>query len=326
MKSIGYIVPYFGKLPGNMPLWLLSCSYNPTVDWIVITDDKTEYNYPPNVKVKYCSFEDIKNRIQQNFDITVEISTPWTLALFKPAYGEIFAEELKEYDFWGHCDVDVLWGNIRKFITDDILNTYDKIGFQGHSLLYRNSPEVNSRYKTIIDGAVSYREVFSGRVKYSFDENGMDEIYNHLNIPYYREINFAHMRKYAYGLSVGFLPKSEEYKNEHQIFSWKNGELIRHYIADNKIFTEEFMYIHFFCRPMKYKYTSCNPDDAFIIYADAVVNQTEDITAAYISKHSQNSALKYYAKSIWKNRKKITPKKIYENILRMVKYKAKNKN
>lgn len=318
MKSIAYLVPYFGKLPTNMPLWLLSCGANPTVDWILITDDKTDYNYPENVKVNYCSFDELKKRIQSNFDIDVEISTPWTLALFKPAYGEIFAEELKGYDFWGHCDVDLVWGNIRKFITDDILDKYDKIGFQGHSLLYRNTPEVNARYKTKVDGAIFYEDVFSGKIKYSFDENGMDEIYNFLNIPYYKEINFAHMRKYTYGFSILFTPENEKYKNEHQIFQWKNGSLLRHYVFNNEIYTEEFMYIHFFCRPMKYKYSSCNPDDSFIIYADAVINQNSDITAKYINKHSKNSALHYFATNIWYNRKKLTPKKIIFNIKRFL--------
>ena len=64
MKTIGYLVPYFGTLPKNMQLWLKSCAANPTIDWILLTDDKTEYDYPENVKVKYCSFESLKERIQ----------------------------------------------------------------------------------------------------------------------------------------------------------------------------------------------------------------------------------------------------------------------
>ncbi len=50
MKTICYIVPYFGKLPKNFPLWLVGCEANPTIDWIIYTDDKTSYSYPKNVK------------------------------------------------------------------------------------------------------------------------------------------------------------------------------------------------------------------------------------------------------------------------------------
>ena len=62
MKSICYIVPYFGKLPSGFQLWLMSCKMNPTIDWLIFTDDKTEYDYPENVKVNYCTFDDIRKR------------------------------------------------------------------------------------------------------------------------------------------------------------------------------------------------------------------------------------------------------------------------
>lgn len=64
--SICYVIPYFGKLPAGFKMWLLSCSANDTIDWILYTDDYTEYDYPNNVKVHYCSYEDIKNKIQKS--------------------------------------------------------------------------------------------------------------------------------------------------------------------------------------------------------------------------------------------------------------------
>ena len=51
MKSICYIIPYFGHLPDNFNLWLISCKVNSTVNWLIYTDDKTSYDYPENVKV-----------------------------------------------------------------------------------------------------------------------------------------------------------------------------------------------------------------------------------------------------------------------------------
>ena len=56
MNSICYVVPYFGTLPKtSFRLWLKSCKANPTVNWIIFTDDKTEYDYPDNVKVYYTT-------------------------------------------------------------------------------------------------------------------------------------------------------------------------------------------------------------------------------------------------------------------------------
>ena len=66
MKSIIFICPYFGKLPRNhMPIWLESCKYNSSIDWLIITDDTENYDYPINVKVKYMSFDKLKQKIQK---------------------------------------------------------------------------------------------------------------------------------------------------------------------------------------------------------------------------------------------------------------------
>ena len=141
MYSIAYVVPYFGKFPKGFQFWLLSCKCNPSIDWLIFTDDKTPYDYPENVKVTYWSFDQMKKKVQAVYDFPVLLERPYKLCDFKPAYGEIFADELKGYDFWGHCDIDLVWGNIRKFYTDDVLNQYEKVGFNGHSNLYKNMPK-----------------------------------------------------------------------------------------------------------------------------------------------------------------------------------------
>ncbi len=327
MKKIRYIVPYFGKLPENFPIWLISCEMNPTINWLIITDDKTEYNYPSNVEVKYTTFEDIKKRIQEKYDFEILVDRPWKLCDYRVAYGEIFEQELKDYDFWGYCDVDLLWGDIRKFITNDILEKYEKIGFQGHSTLYKNNKEVNQRYKMQIPGYPSYKEIFTDKKGYCFDENIICDIYKKLNIPYYRETNFAHLSKYDYGFFLKYLPEDEDYKNDNQIFIWKDGKLKRIFCdKENTIKEEEFMYIHFFCRPMTYKIDDCSKELKYVMYPDVLEELKEPITAKYIKKKSKNSIFEYYVKNIYYNRKKLTPRKIWGNIKRMIMYRVcKNK-
>ena len=199
MHSIAYVVPYFGKFPKGFQFWLMSCGCNPSIDWLIFTDDHTEYNYPENVKVTYWSFEQMRERVQSIYDFPISLERPYKLCDFKPAYGEIFAKELQGYEFWGDCDIDLVWGNIRKFYTDDILERYEKIGFNGHSMLFRNTPQVNARYRTTIEGLLSYREAFSVDKSFAFDEPGMDAIYEALDIPVYKEIDFANLLKYDYG-------------------------------------------------------------------------------------------------------------------------------
>lgn len=327
MYKICYIVPYFGKLPQNFQLWLYSCYKNPTIDWLILSNDKTNYNYPSNVKFINCEFNDIVNLIKSYYNFEIKINSYWELSLFKPAYGEIFQKYIKEYDFWGHCDIDLLWGNIRKFLTDSLLTKYDKIGFQGHSTLYRNNEEVNSRYKIKVPNEINYIDVFSGQIRYSFDENGMETIYKYLKIPYYKETNFAHLSKYDYSFVLKYLPENCYYKNRRQIFLWEDGTLNRYYVEKNRkeIEKEEFMYIHFFCRPISYKYDNDKMCEKYIIYPD-VVKEFNDkkVTLKLLNKYGKNSKIKYYIKSIYYNRKKLTLKKIKENIIRMIKHKKEN--
>ncbi len=322
MKKICYIVPYFGKFPSYFQVWLDSCKFNEDIDWIIYTDDKTSYNYPNNVIVNYCTFEDMKNRIQKHYNFKICLDRPWKLCDFRPAFGEIFSEDIKKYDFWGHCDIDLLWGKISHFITNDILDKYDKIGFQGHSTLYRNSKDVNIRYKHILDNEIDYKNIFSSKQGFCFDEDGIEEIYKNLNIKYYNKINFAHLSKYDYGFFLCKFPKEDNYKNWRQIFSWKNGTLLRHYIDKNKTLqTEEYMYIHFFCRHMNYKINSFEENITYVIYPDVVDRLNQPLNEKYILKHGKYSKVKYYLKNLYLNRHKITFQKIINNIKGRMTYK-----
>ena len=64
MKSILLITCYFGKLPNFFNFYLKSVGYNSTVNFLLVTDDKSKYDYPENVKVLYKSFEEFKKDVQ----------------------------------------------------------------------------------------------------------------------------------------------------------------------------------------------------------------------------------------------------------------------
>lgn len=323
MKSIAYVLPYFGKFPKGFELFLLSCKNNSTIDWLIFTDDKTKYDYPSNVKVTYYTFEEIKDKVQKNFNFKIVLDKPYKFCDYKPAYGEIFSEELKGYDFWGMCDLDLAWGDIRKFITDDLLNKYERIGFLGHSTIYKNTTEVNSRYRTIFDGN-NYKVVYTNQGAYAFDEVGMDNIYKILNIPYYKEIMFANLEKYSYGFSLDLMPKEEDFKNKYQIFTLEDGKLYRYYLNNEMIEKEEYFYIHFWCRPMTYRPKVYDINKKYIIYPDVVDYLKKDITPKLIYKKGKGNMIIYYIKSIWKNRRKITIEKIIFNIKGMINYRKTN--
>jgi len=315
MKSICYIVPYFGKLPKNFGLWLVGCKANPTITWLLYTDDKTPYDYPPNVKVVDCTFESIQKKIQKFYDFDVLFDRPWRLALMKSAYGEIFQDDIKDYDWWGYCDVDLMWGNIRKFYTEEIMERYDRIGFQGHSTIMRNTYAVNRLYRTIVPGEISYIDVFCGKSGYSFDENGMDAIFSFLGKEYYHETNFANLMKYNTGFYLYAMPEDDIPNNNYQIFTWNKGTLLRHYLDKKKnIKEQEFCYIHFWCRPMKYSVKKTSVDATYYIYPDVMTDKEIGISVESLKKYGNRNRIGFLLNMIWVNRHKLSAEKIIFNI------------
>src|SRR4028118_2154248 len=113
--SMRLIVPHFGVRPPYLPLVVESMARNPDVHWLIFTAQPIA-DAPPNVTVRVCAFADLVARIRSNFEFPVWLSQPYKLCDFRPAFGEIFRDELAGYDFWGHCDLDVLFGRIREHL------------------------------------------------------------------------------------------------------------------------------------------------------------------------------------------------------------------
>ena len=72
------------------------------------------------------------------------------------------------------------------------LQDFDKFGNRGHLTIYRNTEEVNSRYKLNGGWFGSYKEVFSSNMIWAFDETpGMNAIYEANNFPHMNEFIYA---------------------------------------------------------------------------------------------------------------------------------------
>ena len=264
LSSIGLVLPYFGTFPNYFPLFLESCRRNPTVDWHIYTDSDVAYDYPENVKVHRITFSDFRAKLQQSFDFPIGLESPYKLCDFKPTYGEALAEDLKDYDFWGHCDCDLIYGNIRKFMTEDILTKYPRIFNSGHTILYRNIPEVNSYYRT--QTYLDYRAILGDTKNHSFDEwPGLSECWRRDGKPCYGELVFDDTMimvedfRPSKSLPGGFVgpyhdQPSQAYrfrKMRNISYSFHDGILERCWVQKGRVEKEEVMYVHFQKRKMQ---------------------------------------------------------------------------
>lgn len=169
-KKIVFIIPYFGKLPYYFHLWRQTALFNSKFDFLFITDIPEIQAYG-NIKVLSMTFAEFQKKVQSRFDFTISLENPYKLCDYKPAYGYILEDEIKNYEFWGHCDIDVLLGDIDKFINENVLEKYDKIYEHGHMTLYRNTEENNRVFMNQGEyPEYNYQEVYQSRESYYYDE------------------------------------------------------------------------------------------------------------------------------------------------------------
>lgn len=285
MKKILFICPYFGKYPNYFNLTLKSIENNPTIDWLIITDITTKYNYPSNVTIVYMKFNELQKKFQSYFDFPITLDKPYKLCDYKCTYGLIFKEFITNYDFWGHCDFDCIFGDLRKYLPDNLLNTYERIFCRGHLSIYKNQYKINTLFKNIInEKKCNYREVFSSSEPFSFDEFGIIKISMANNIKIYDKFVFADIYPWIYPFKCA--ETSVQY-NQKQIFKYEQGKLYSIFLDNNTILSKEYMYIHL---QRRFMINSVINPNKFLIIPNKFIEFTP-ITKKFIKKNSKNKIL-----------------------------------
>lgn len=244
LNKIAVLLVYYGNLPGYFQLWLNSVGKNLDINFLFVTDcDLSSYKLPCNLIIHRFCFNDLQQLVKEKVDGV--LSTPYKLCDYKIAYGDIFADLLKEYSWFGWCDCDLIFGNIQSFITDEMLDNYDKIGITGFFVLMRNIKEIREYYKrTDIKTAwVLFNEVKRHSCNFAFDEKSF---MNRLFAEHYR---LHTLRPDMIGDTRPQTINFNTFNNQKigkELFHYKNGLI--HRIGEN--FSKEMMLVHLLKRTM----------------------------------------------------------------------------
>ena len=244
LPSIRLVVPHFGERPPYFPLVLRSMAGNPEVSWLLLTEQPVP-EAPPNVTVELCEFDELVKRIQSHVEFEIALTSPYKLCDFRPAFGEIFADELAGYDFWGHCDLDVLFGRIRDHLPPEAFEA-DKILFQGNFALYRNVPPAARWYRHEV-GRISYRDVFTDPTPQHFDEwGGIYYLVEDLGVrcwqqPVIFDIAFSRYRTRA----------EHPPGRDPRRYAWEDGEVCEYHLAGGRVVRRTALLIHLQKRVMR---------------------------------------------------------------------------
>lgn len=171
-KKICIINCFWGKWPNWFNFFQKSCEYNSQIDWLFFSDNKINFLNINNIRFIPLTREKFNSLATHKLSFKVETKNPYKVCDFKPAYGKIFEDYLSDYNFWGYCDIDLIFGKIDHFIDNEVLNKYDIISFyrrflSGPLCLFRNIDKINLLYKKIPD----YISILKTPSCLSFDEN-----------------------------------------------------------------------------------------------------------------------------------------------------------
>lgn len=171
MNKIVILILYYGPFPWYFPYFLHSCRFNRDIDFRIFSDTGFEGTLPSNVCIIKKSAVEIKIIAKEKTGYEFNLDQPYKLCDLKPAYGFLLSDFIEGYDFWGYSDIDVIFGNVRNFITEQVLRDYDIITvlhdfLAGYFTIYRNSKALNELFMQSRD----YPKVFESPDHFCFDE------------------------------------------------------------------------------------------------------------------------------------------------------------
>lgn len=282
MNRICLIYPYFGKFPNYFNLFLESAKHNKNIDFHIYTDNEFLDINADNIYFHKDSLAEIKNRAAKVLNLNCVLSKPYKLCDYKPLYNLIFGEA-KDYEFWGFGDVDLILGNISKFVTDDVLNNNVVIGDYGHFMIMKNDSEITSKFLEYNKERI--KKVFTTDKICGFDE-GRKSSYHFIFRDVFKMPIHSVYQNYA-DIKVQYNRLSRHnFKNDKtktnfqgkQIYTYSNGTLIGYFKNGKQIKSEEILYIHFQKRPMKVRTKDISNyliiPNSFVEYSDGISKKT----------------------------------------------------
>ena len=146
------IIPYYGKLPVFWDIYMKSVEFNKDVlDVLIVTDIEISEALPANVKVEKMSFSQLQALISAKTGAAIDYHSAYKLCDLKPFLGKVFESQTRGYEFWAYGDIDLVFGDLKRYLKKEILDAHDIISFRedwlsGAFSIFRNREDVNTLY------------------------------------------------------------------------------------------------------------------------------------------------------------------------------------
>lgn len=217
-----------------------------------------------NIICHQISFSDYCEMVSKRLNVDFYPKHAYKLCDLKPFYGYIHQDILKDYDFWGYGDNDLVYGDLDMLINDEMLDTYDVITtmserIAGHFAIFRN----NEKYRHLPFKCVKWKEHLMAVEHVGFDESD----WVRLVLPEKRVLTavykliFKHFVSYGKWVSITYRLYSNRWNRKFakEMFTTpipKENDVWKYDNATGKVYApdgRELPYLHFlFFKKTKY--------------------------------------------------------------------------
>lgn len=199
-----FIVQYYGEFPTWFPLFLKSCENNKGIDWLFFVDKEYKKDVPPNVKFHLQNSNDFQKVCVDKFGHEVELMCYkgrkgkvkgfYKLCDYRPMYGFLFEDYLKNYDYWGWCDIDMIFGDLFNYVKSIANNGHECISFADHPdafpygpcTLIKNCEKMNKLFMKSRD----IQKVLTEERHFQFDEDWKEDVHSIGHVMQDEGVNF----------------------------------------------------------------------------------------------------------------------------------------
>jgi len=123
-QSIIMATYIFGRTASYVQMFAESARHS-GIDVVIIGSPAPTFSLPPNVRHVPLMWEELVERVSTRLFEGAELPNllnvrKYKVVDLKPFFSFLFPKEVEGYDWWGHLDNDLLLGNVRHSVTEEL--------------------------------------------------------------------------------------------------------------------------------------------------------------------------------------------------------------